>query len=241
MDEKEQENHIKQHEIVIDVSGVTKVFNLGSREIQALSGIDMEVKSRDFVIIYGPSGCGKSTLLNIITGADEPSSGKVLIRGKNIFSMNEDERGTLRSKKMGIIYQTSYWIKSLNVIENVAMPLIIEGVGEKRAIEAARNLLSDLKIEKLARQMPGQLSGGEQQKIGFARALISNPSIIIADEPTGNLDSTASDEIMGIFDTLNSNMKKTVILVTHNQAYWDLGTTRIEMKDGKIIKEIDHG
>jgi len=229
------------HQDVINVENVSKVFDLGKRKIQALSGVNLNVKSKDFLIIYGPSGCGKSTLLNIIAGADEPTGGKVIVREKNIFNMTEDERGIFRSKKMGIIYQMSYWIKSLNVVENVAMPLIIEGVKARRAIDKAMTLLLELKIDKLAAHNPTQLSGGEQQKIGFARALISNPHIIIADEPTGNLDSTSSDEVMSLFHTLNVQYKKTIILVTHNQAYWDMGTRRIEMKDGTIVKEVNHG
>ena len=123
----------------------------------------------------------------------------------------------------------SYWIKSLNVVENVAMPLLIDGIKKKRAIERARNLLADLKIEKLANQIPGQLSGGEQQRIGFARALISNPHIIIADEPTGNLDSSAADEIMSIFDTLNTKMKKTILFIIL------LFTVALSAKDGSWV------
>jgi len=235
------ENPIPHHEAIIKVEKVSKTFDLGNRKIQALKEVNLEVKSRDFLVIYGPSGCGKSTLLNIIAGAEEPSNGKVTVRNKNIFKMSEDERGIFRANKMGIIYQMSYWIKSLNVVENVAMPLIIEGVKEKKAIEQAKNLLEELKISRLARQVPTQLSGGEQQRISFARALISNPWIIIADEPTGNLDSTASDEVMALFNTLNVQMKKTILLVTHNQAYWELGTRRIEMKDGMIEREANHG
>jgi len=233
--------NLPAQQTVINAEKISKVFDLGKRKIQALSNVDLEVKSKDFLIIFGPSGCGKSTLLNIIAGADEPTSGKVIVREKNIFNMTEDERGIFRSKKMGIIYQMSYWIKSLNVAENVAMPLIINGMKARRAIDKALTLLLELKIDKLATQNPSQLSGGEQQKIGFARALISNPHIIIADEPTGNLDSTSADEIMSLFHTLNIEFKKTIILVTHNQAYWDMGTRRIEMKDGAIVKEVSHG
>jgi putative ABC transport system ATP-binding protein len=229
------------HQAVIKVENISKVFDLGKRKIQALSNVNLEVKGKDFLIIFGPSGCGKSTLLNIIAGADEPSSGKVTVRDKNIFNMTEDQRGIFRSKKMGIIYQMSYWIKSLNAVENVAMPLIINGMKAKKAIDKAMALLLELKIDKLATQNPTQLSGGEQQKIGFARALISNPHIIIADEPTGNLDSTSADEVMSLFHTFNTQYKKTIILVTHNQAYWDMGTRRIEMRDGTIVKEVNHG
>jgi putative ABC transport system ATP-binding protein len=241
MDSEETKNHLAQHETIIKVDGISKVFDLGKRKIEALAEVNLEIKSRDFLLIFGPSGCGKSTLLNAIIGADEPTTGKVTVRGENIYNMNEDERGIFRSKKMGIIYQMFYWIKSLNVVENVAMPLIIEGVNKKKAIEKAYDLLEKLKIKKLATQIPTQLSGGEQQRIGFARAMISNPWIIIADEPTGNLDSSSSDEMMSLFDSLNQEMKKTIILVTHNPAYWEVGTRRIEMKDGRIVKEVNHG
>lgn len=239
MDETE-ENLIEPH-YAINVENVSRVFDLGKSKINALTNVNLKVKSTDFLVIFGPSGCGKSTLLNIITGADEPSSGKVLIRNQNLFNMNEDERGLFRSRKMGIIYQMSYWIKSLNVVENVAMPLLIEGMKTKKAVDKAMALLSELKVDRMATQNPTQLSGGEQQKIGFARALISDPHIIIADEPTGNLDSTSSDEVISLFRTLNAKFKKTIILVTHNQAYWDIGTRRIEMKDGTIVKEVSHG
>jgi putative ABC transport system ATP-binding protein len=237
-----EEEQIPKHQTVIKVENMSKVFDLGKRKVQALSNINFEIKSGDFLIIYGPSGCGKSTLLNIIAGADTPTSGEVTVRDRNIFKLTEDERGIFRSRKMGIIYQMSYWIKSLNVIENVAMPLIILGVKEKKAVEKAMELLTELKIEKLATQIPTQLSGGEQQKIGLARALVSNPHIIIADEPTGNLDSTSSDEVMALFQVLNIVKKKTIIWVTHNQSYWTLKRTRrMEMKDGTITNEVNYG
>lgn len=236
-----EEKIIANHEVVIKVENVSKVYDLGNRKIQALSNLDLNVHSRDFMIIFGPSGCGKSTLLNIMTGAEEATSGKVIVRDKNIFNMSEDERGIFRSKKMGIIYQMPYWVKALDVVQNVAMPLLIEGVKEKKAIVKAHELLEELKISNLAVHNPGQLSGGEQQKIAFARALVTDPHIIIADEPTGNLDSSSSNEIMSIFSSLNLEKKKTIILVTHNQAYWNLGTKRIEMQDGQITDEVECG
>lgn len=235
------ENRGWEKDLVIEVKGITKTYDLGHRKIEALRGVDLEIREQDFAIIYGPSGCGKSTLLHIITGADDPSEGQVMVRDRDIFKMTEDERGLFRSKKMGIIYQMPYWIKSLNVVENVALPLIIEGMREKLALKRAMVILAKLKIDKFAHQIPTQLSGGEQQKVGLARALVSDPLIIIADEPTGNLDSTSSDEIMSLFHTLNTELKKTIVLVTHNQAYWEMGTQRIEMKDGVILKEVNCG
>lgn len=238
---KKEGDQPNDREIIIHAENISKAFSLGQRKVQALSNVSLDVQTGDFVIIFGPSGCGKSTLLHILAGTEEPTTGKVIVRDRNIYQMSEDDRGLFRSKKMGIIYQMSYWIKSLNVVENVAMPLIIEGVPKKKAVRKAMELLSDLKISKLAQQNPAELSGGEQQRVGFARAMVSNPNIIIADEPTGNLDSTSSDEIMALFNTLNADLGKTIVLVTHNQAYWNIGTRRVEMKDGLISKEVAHG
>jgi putative ABC transport system ATP-binding protein len=238
---KKTNDNTQSHRSIIEIDNLTRTFDLGRKKVYALSGISLRVKDQDFAIIYGPSGCGKSTLLNIISGADEPTSGQVTVNGQDIFNMTEDDRSMFRSKKMGIIYQMFYWIRSLNAVENVAMPLIIEGMSEKKATAQANQLLRELGIFELASQVPTQLSGGEQQKIGFARAVIANPDIIIADEPTGNLDSVASDEIMELFQVLNQKMKKTIILVTHNQAYWDLGTKQVEMKDGRIVEGDSNG
>jgi len=155
--------------------------------------------------------------------------------------MDDDERSTFRSKKIGMIYQMPYWIKSLNVVENVALPLIIEGVKESEAMRHAKTILTDLGIADLAKQMPTQLSGGQQQKAGLARALVSNPWILMADEPTGNLDSKSGDEIMEIFRELNKKHKRTILMVTHNEQYFNYGTRKIEMKDGEIIKDSKNG
>jgi len=230
-----------KHEKIIDISKLKKTFRVGDNVIEGLRGIDLRVYATDFLVIFGPSGCGKSTLLNLISGIDIPSEGIVEIRDTNIFKLNEDERGAFRSKKLGLVHQMPYWVKSLNVLENVALPLIIEGEKPKYAKTRALQLMQELHIEKLAKQLPTQLSGGQQQKVGIARALISNPWILLADEPTGNLDTTSADEIMGLFDLLNRMHKRTIIMVTHNQAYWDLGTRRIEMSDGMITREDNHG
>ena len=228
-------------EPIIKIEGVNKYYEYGKRDTAALLDINLEIYAHDYAIIYGPSGCGKSTLLNIVAGVEELSSGKVLVRGKNLFEMDEDGRGLFRSKKMGIIYQMPYWIKSLNVRENVALPLIIEGIKEKAAVKRAQNLLEELEIDKFSHQLPTELSGGEQQKVSFARALISNPFIIIADEPTGNLDSKSADEIMNLFSKMNKESKKTILLVTHNPNYWNAGNKKVELKDGRIIKEENNG
>lgn len=231
----------KKHEIIIDVKDVAKDFVVGKNTIKALKDINLSVKSTDFIVLFGPSGCGKSTLFNVILGLDKPTSGSVQVRSTNIYNLDDDERANFRSKKIGMIYQMPYWIKSLNVIENVALPLIIEGQKETEAINHAHKALTDLGLTELSRQIPTQLSGGQQQKVGLARALISNPWILMADEPTGNLDSKSGQEIMKIFKDLNQKYKRTILMVTHNEEYWDFGTRRIEMRDGEIVKDTQHG
>lgn len=229
------------HEAVIEVEQLTKTFKVGNNEIKALQGVDLSIKSTEFIVIFGPSGCGKTTLMNIMAGIDTPTKGKVKIRDTDIFALSEEKRGMFRSNKMGIIHQMPYWAKSLNVLENVALPLIVEGEKEKNSIDHAQKVLKELGISEFSNQKPTQLSGGQQQKVAFARALISNPWILFADEPTGNLDSKSAEEIMGLFKMLNEKYKRTIVLVTHNKDYWDLGTRRIEMRDGQIEKDSHHG
>ncbi|MCX6809223.1 MAG: ABC transporter ATP-binding protein [Candidatus Berkelbacteria bacterium] len=231
----------QHHEAVIEVEGLTKTFKVGDNEIRALKGIDLSVHATEFLVVFGPSGCGKTTLMNIIAGIDTPTKGTVKVRGTNIFALKDEARGIFRSEKMGIIHQMSYWAKSLSVLENVALPLIIEGQSEKSSLEQAQKVLDTLDISELAKQRPTQLSGGQQQKVGFARAMISSPWIIFADEPTGNLDSKSAEEIMLLFKELNEQHKRTIILITHNKEYWELGNRRIEMKDGQISKDSKHG
>lgn len=229
-----------KHETVIHVDKVSKSFELGTRTIWALLDVDLDVKSTDFLIIAGPSGCGKSTLLNIMIGADDPTSGKVKVRSVDLATLDEDGRGLFRSQKMGVVHQASNWVKSLTVEENVALPLLIEGADTKVAIDRSRAVLDELGILNLADHNPAELSGGEQQKISFARALVTNPWIIIADEPTGNLDSISADEVMALLKKFHTEMKKTIVLVTHNESYWGYGNRIIEMKDGAIVKEVSN-
>ena len=242
--EKEQESEKKDkahHECIIETKDLEKHFKVGINNIQALKGVNVKVPATDFLIVYGPSGCGKSTLLNIISGIDTPSDGDIIVRGTNIGKLDEDKRAKFRAKKMGIVHQHPSWIKSLNVYENVALPLIINGVEHQIAYTRAKSMLGELKIENFAEQKPTQLSAGQQQKVAITRALVSNPWIIMADEPTGNLDSKSADEIISVFHNLNKAFKRTIIIVTHNQAYWSIGTSKLEMKDGEITKHSHNG
>lgn len=225
---------------LITVENLKKSFRVGQNKIRALRGINLKIEKGDFLMIYGPSGCGKTTLLNIIAGLDTPSAGKVFYRDFDLFSLDEDKRGLFRSKRMGFVHQISSWVRSLNTIENIALPLIIEGKKESDAIEHAKSIMEDLKIPELARQLPTQLSGGQQQKAETARALVSKPQIILADEPTGDLDTTSADEIMGLLDYLNKELGRTIVMVTHNPTYAAMGTRMIEMQDGLITKSVNN-
>jgi len=228
-------------EILIGIENLKKDFVVGNETIHALRGIDLEIMAQEFLVIFGPSGCGKSTLLNIILGLDRPTHGKIRISDRDIFALSEDGRGLYRSRKIGMVHQMPYWVKTLTVLENIAMPLIIRGLKQKSATERARQVVIELGIEELSGHYPTQLSGGQQQRAGVARAIVADPWIVIADEPTGNLDSKGAQEVINMLSNLNKLQKKTIILVTHNEDYWEIGTRRIEMKDGKIIRDIKHG
>lgn len=232
---------MENKEPIIKVKDLYKSFRVGESKIEALRGINLEIFSEDFIVIFGPSGCGKSTLLNIILGLENPERGSVTIRGTNIANLTEDEKGSFRARKIGMVYQMPNWIKSMSVLENIAAPLVIEGIKMKFALQKAGEVLKSLRISELSGQYPTQLSGGQQQRAELARALVANPWIIIADEPTGNLDSKAAEDVMDLLKKLNQQEERTIILVTHNNDYWNWGTRRIEMKDGKIIKDDNHG
>lgn len=221
---------------VIEIKDLTKEFRVGDKLIPVLRGVDLQVHFGEFTIIYGPSGCGKTTLLNIILGMEIPSSGLVIVKGENLFEKTDEERTYFRQKRFGIVFQQAYWIKSLNVVENAALPLNIAGLSKQRALERAQSLLKLLDIENLATRFPTDLSGGEQQRVGVARALATNPWMIIADEPTGNLDEKSGIKLMDLFKSLNERAKRTIVLVTHNPEYKKYASQLIYLADGKVIK-----
>ncbi len=205
--------------------------------VTVLREINLIVKPAQFVILYGPSGCGKSTLLHCIVGLEKPTKGEVWIRGKNIYTMTEDERSEFRARHIGIVYQQPLWISSLYVVENVALPVLALGEYERTALRRAKHILGELGLEKLAYHYPLELSGGEQQLVGVARALATNPWLIVLDEPTGNLDSHSSDRLLATLQQLNRKSKRTILLVTHNLAYLPYADRAISMRDGRLIKE----
>lgn len=219
---------------IIEIQNLTKTFDLPGRKVEVLRDIDLSIKEGEYILIFGPSGCGKTTLLNLILGLETPTSGKLKVKDKNIGKMTPKERSAFRYKTFSTIYQNSIWLKSLNVIENVALPLYLGGLSERESKEKAREALKTAHTEEFALSRPNELSSGEQQRVSLARAMVTDAQIIIADEPTGNLDSKAGHELMKTLDHLH-NLGKTIILVTHNLSYLVHADTKVAMKDGRII------
>lgn len=221
---------------LISISGVAKSFRFGRQDIRVLSGIDFNVYEGDFVIIVGPSGCGKSTLLNVILGLEDPDSGKVLINNNDMYKLDSDKRAEFRHKTFGVVYQQANWVQALDVAENIAFPLDIYGSDHHENLRAARNVLSLFGLNQYENYRPAEISGGQQTKVAISRALITDPKIILADEPTGNLDSVSAREVMQMFVTLNQKYKRTIVMVTHNTAYERYANKVIHMLDGNITK-----
>lgn len=225
----------RSHHVAVKVNNLHKSFKVGKRRLKVLKGINFNIYSGEFVIVYGPSGCGKSTLLHTILGLEEPTKGKVFVRGENIYSLNENQKADFRKQKFGMVFQQSNWIKSLSVIQNVSYPLILQGLSEKDAAVKALSCLKQVGLEHLANNKPTELSGGEQQRVSLARSLTTNPWILVADEPTGNLDTESSIGVMKILTKLNRVDRKVIIMVTHETRFLPLANRLIGLTDGKII------
>ncbi len=222
---------------VVETSDVSKVFHVGDQDVEVLKGISIDINERDFFVIFGPSGSGKSTLLHTLLGLEAPSSGQVKVLGENAYTMSEDEGATFRKTRIGIVYQQPYWIKSLSVVENVAFPLFLMGQMPTEAIPKAEELLETVGMKDWRDYSPTELSAGQQQRVSLARALINDPVIIVADEPTGNLDTKSGEKLMALLDTLNKKENKTVIMVTHDLEYMKYANRMVRIVDGMIDGE----
>jgi len=220
---------------IIKLENVWKIYQLGKIELVALKDISLGLKKGSFTAIIGPSGSGKSTFLDIIGCLDLPTKGKVFLNREDISLLSENRLARIRGEKIGFIFQQFNLFQNLNALENVALPMSFLGVPEKKRKKRARELLSMLGLGERIDHKPSELSGGEQQRVAIARALANNPDIVVADEPTGNLDSKTGEMIMSIFRKLHSENKKTVIVVTHNLNVAGYAQETIYLKDGQVI------
>lgn len=221
---------------ILRVENLTKIYGKDSTKVTALDNVSFSVEKGEFVAIVGASGSGKSTLLHLIGGVDRPTKGKVFIDGKDIFSFNDDKLAIFRRRQVGLIYQFYNLIPILNVEENITLPLSLDN----RQIDKERlnEMLKLLGLEKRRNHLPNELSGGQQQRTSIGRALITNPTIILADEPTGNLDSKSSDEIVSLLKKSNKELKQTIIMITHNMEIAKIADRIIKIEDGKIVEEV---
>ena len=221
---------------IISVQNVSKSFKVGIQNVPVLKDVSFVIRKDDFLIIFGPSGCGKSTLLHTMLGLEAPSRGTIEFLGKNLYqNTSEDDRSEFRKVHIGMVYQQPNWIKSLTVLENIAFPLLLLGQERKQTIEKAKIILSTLEMTDWAFYNPTELSSGQQQRIALARGLVTNPEVIIADEPTGNLDYESGQELMKLLTHLNKTENKTVVMVTHDLEYLNFAKTAIRMFNGEVV------
>ena len=220
---------------ILRVENLTKIYGKKETKVVALDNVSFSVKKGEFVAIVGASGSGKSTLLHLIGGVDRPTKGKVYIDGKDIFALDDDKLAIFRRRQIGLIYQFYNLIPILNVEENITLPLALDN--RKVSNEELENMLSHLGLEKRRYHLPNELSGGQQQRTSIGRALITRPTIVLADEPTGNLDSKSSDEIVALLKKSNKELKQTIIMITHILEIAKMADRIIKIEDGKIVSE----
>ena len=223
---------------MIKISNLTKVFRTEEVETTALGGVSLEVKEGEFVAIMGPSGCGKSTLLNILGLLDNPTSGQYWLDGQEVGNLKENQRTQVRKGKIGFIFQSFNLIDELNVEENVELPLTYLGIPKKERAERVADVLRRMAISHRAHHYPQQLSGGQQQRVAIARAVVTHPKLILADEPTGNLDSKIGLEVMQLLSELNQNLGTTIVMVTHSQRDAGFAHRTINLLDGQIVNSV---
>jgi len=224
--------------IVMKVENLFKIFDSAAGRVAALRGVNISIRKGEFVAIVGPSGSGKSTLLNIIGALDRPTSGSVFIRGVNVFSLSDSELATMRNYLIGFIFQSYNLINRTTVMKNVALPAILSGMDGSEMERRAMKLLDVLGIGEKARFKPSNLSGGQQQRVAIARALMNDPAIILADEPTGNLDTKTGNEVFELMKVLSSKFRRTIVMVTHNPELAEATDRAIYIRDGMVEKEI---
>lgn len=220
---------------ILKVENLTKIYGEGENKVVALDNISFSVEKGEFLAIVGASGSGKSTLLHLLGGVDKPTKGKVYVDGKDIYELSDDNLAIFRRRQVGLIYQFYNLIPILNVEENITLPVELDN--RKVDKEDLKQVINNLGLSKRIKHLPSELSGGQQQRVSIGRALITHPAIILADEPTGNLDSKSSDEIVELLRKTNKEYKQTIIMITHNMEIAKMADRIIEIEDGHIVRE----
>lgn len=222
---------------VMKATQLWKIYPSGESTIQAVKGVNLEVEVGEMVAIMGPSGCGKTTLLNILSGIDEPHSGEVMVKGQPLFGISDDARTRMRAEHLGFIFQDFNLLPVLSAVENVELPMLLLGHSASESRSGALEALASVGLEDRAEHRPAELSGGQQQRVAVARALVHNPAVILCDEPTGNLDSATSFEVLELLLQLNKERKTTFLIVTHDPVIAQNCTRTLQMSDGVIVDD----
>lgn len=218
---------------ILQTEGLKKYYGTGDTEVRALDGVDLTVERGEFVAIVGTSGSGKSTLLHMLGGLDRPTSGKVTVDGRDIFALKDEELTIFRRRKIGFVFQSYNLVPVLSVWENIVLPIQLDG----RAVDETfvREVVATLGLEKKLQNLPSQLSGGQQQRVAIARALATKPAILLADEPTGNLDSKTSQDVLGLMKVTSQKFGQTMVMITHNEEIAQLADRIVRIEDGRIV------
>lgn len=230
----------KKQKEVIRVKDLYKIYRVGDSKVRALNGVDFSIYKGEFCAIVGTSGSGKSTLLNMLAGLEKPTKGEIIIAGEHMEKKNENQLVKFRREHIGFIFQSFNLLPTMNALENVALPLTFQGMDKAKRMKLANKVLNLVNLKEHKKHKPTQLSGGQQQRVGIARALVVNPEIIFADEPTGNLDSNTSQEVMNLIKRIIREQNQTLVMVTHDNFLAGFADRVFHIKDGKIIKIEDN-
>ena len=222
---------------LVELQGIERVFRLGDSEVHALRALDLRIDAGEYVAVMGPSGSGKSTLLNVIGLLDRPSAGRYLLEGRDVTSLAPDEQAQVRSRRIGFVFQSFHLVPRLTAEENIALPMMLAGIDARERGERVARALADLGLRDRARHRPNELSGGQRQRVAIARATIMDPALILADEPTGNLDRATGDEVVRLLEGLNAR-GVTLIVVTHDPHIGERARRRLSMEDGAIREDV---
>ncbi len=218
---------------ILETKNLKKIYGIGEAAVHALDGVDLQVQNGEFVAIVGTSGSGKSTLLHMLGGLDRPTEGSVTVDGKEIFTLKDEELTIFRRRKIGFVFQNYNLVPVLNVYENIVLPIQLDGKAPDE--NYVNRIISTLGLESKLQNLPNNLSGGQQQRVAIARALASKPAIILADEPTGNLDSKTSQDVLGLLKVTSEKFKQTIVMITHNEEIAQLADRIVRIEDGKIV------